>query len=62
MVIHNPLYLPVCVSNPEDNGLPCVLPSSTNPGRVVDFSIIIAFHILLGWSSGFKMSMREDLR
>lgn len=43
--VDSPAFLPRLGSS----GLPCVLPSLTDPGRVADFSVCLAFYIL-GWS------------
>ena len=44
----------VCSSTPEGCGLPCVLNSLMDPGRVVDFSVYLAFHLFLGQSGNFQ--------
>ena len=39
------LYLPVCLSNYGESGLPCDITSLTDPRRVVDFSVWSAFYL-----------------
>ena len=50
------LHSPVCLSNLGDNGLPCVLPCLMDQRRGVEFSVCLAFCLLLGWIGDFQAS------
>ena len=43
------LYSLLYLSNFEDSSLSCVLPYFMDP-RTIDFSVCLAFYLLLGWS------------
>ena len=55
LVIHDSLLLPVCLSNLEGNGLPCVLPSFMDSRSIVDFSVCSAFYLLSGRNGNSKL-------
>ena len=44
-LVHDSMCHP-CLSNLGGSGLPCVLPSVTDPRRVVDFLVCLAFYFL----------------
>ena len=53
------LYLPVLLSSFRGSGLPSDLTSSTDPRRVIDFSVSLVFY-LLGWSGDFQAPYMLD--
>lgn len=55
LVTCNDPYLPVSLSSFGGTNIPCVLPSPMNPIKV-DFSVCLAFYLLLGWSGNFQTS------
>lgn len=55
---HDSLYLPACLSNLGDNGLPCDLSSFMDPRIFIDFSVCSDFYLLWRlfiWSGDFQV-------